>query len=70
MLAGRHNFGCFQNCEDKAAIWLGAVSEKSEKISTLKKYYLPFFHQLMAIFAESEHANSMTLIMNINIKKD
>lgn len=50
-------------------LWLGAVSEMSEKISTLK-YYLSFFHQLMTIFAESERANSMTLIMNVNFKKE
>lgn len=46
-------------------LWLGAFSEKGERFSTLSKYYLPFAHQLMAIFAESDHANSMTLIMNI-----
>lgn len=49
---------------------LWVVSEKTEKISTLKKYYVPFAHPLMAITTESEHANSMTSIMNVHIKKE
>lgn len=48
---------------------LWVVSEKSKKISTLKKYYVPSAHPLMAITAESEHANSMTSIMDVHIKE-
>lgn len=48
---------------------LWVVSEKSKKISTLQKYYVPSAHPLMAITAESEHANSMTSIMDVHIKE-
>lgn len=46
---------------------LWAVSEKSEKISTLTSIVCPL---LMAVAAELEHANSMTLIMNRHVKKE